>query len=158
MAADVTAAPGSPAPSHDATLSDQWRSLTRAATAVAVLTSPAAFLWFHNHQGLRLRYALVLTLVEVAAFRGLVDVIFRRFIEWPSLFGTDSPELRAEDVVARRRSAFWGRCWRRAWRVFVLITLSWLVLDFFGHGLTWGQTAHGFWHGLSLFGNTSVLG
>jgi ATP-dependent Zn protease len=158
MAADVSEASGSPAPSHDAALSEQWRALTRAATAVAVLTSPAAFVWFHNHEGLRLRYALLLTLLEVAAFRGLVDVVFRRFIEWPSLFGTDSPELRAEDVVARRRSAFWRTSWRLAWRVFVLITVSWIVLDFFGHGLSWGETAHGFWHGLSYFGDTSVLG
>jgi ATP-dependent Zn protease len=158
MAADVSEASGSPAPSHDAALSDQWRALTRAATGVAVLTSPAAFVWFHNHEGLRLRYALLLTLLEVAAFRGLVDVVFRRFIEWPSLFGTDSPELRAEDVVARRRSAFWRTSWRLAWRVFVLITVSWIVLDFFGHGLSWGETAHGFWHGLSYFGDTSVLG
>ncbi|MBA3476720.1 MAG: hypothetical protein H0T10_08225, partial [Actinobacteria bacterium] len=27
-------------------LADQWRTLTRAATAVAVLTSPALFIWF----------------------------------------------------------------------------------------------------------------
>src|SRR2546426_699854 len=74
--ADVTA------PSTAATppLSEQWRSLTRIATLVALLTSPAAFVWFHSHEGLRFRYALLLTLIEVAAFRGLVDVVFRRFI------------------------------------------------------------------------------
>jgi ATP-dependent Zn protease len=150
--ADVTAPAPGPA------LGDQWRSLTRAATAVALLTAPAAFLWLHSHDGLRLRYALLLTLVEVAAFRGLVDVLFRRFIASPSLFGEEREELRAEDVVMRRRLAFWRLCWRWAWRVLVLVTLSWLVLDFFGHGLTWGRTAHGFLHALSLFGNTSVLG
>jgi len=88
MATEVTAVPPQPAQSQE--LSDQWRALTRAATFVAVLTAPAAFLWLHNHQGMKLRYALLLTLIEVAAFRGLVDVVFRRFIEWPSLFGTDS--------------------------------------------------------------------
>ena len=69
------------APAHDRVLSDQWRSLTRAATIVALLTSPAAFVWFRNREGLALRYALALTVLEVAAFRGLVDVVFRRFIE-----------------------------------------------------------------------------
>src|SRR5690349_2910105 len=88
-------------------LAEQWRSLTRMATLVALLTAPAAFLWLHLHEGLALRYALLLTVIEVAAFRGAVDVLFRRFIESPSLFGEESPALRAEDVVARRRTAFW---------------------------------------------------
>jgi cell division protease FtsH len=139
-------------------LADQWRSLTRLATLVALLTSPVAFVWFHSHEGLRLRYALLLTLVEVAAFRGLVDVAFRRFIASPSLFGEEGEELRHEDVVMRRRLAFWRMSWRWAWRVLVAITLTWAVLVFFGHGLTWGRTAHDFWHALSIFGNTSVLG
>ena len=87
--ADLTA----PAASRPA-LGDQWRTLTRAATFVAVLTSPVAFVWFHEHQGLRLRYALLLTLIEVAAFRGLVDLAFRRFIASPSLFGEEREELQ----------------------------------------------------------------
>ena len=139
-------------------LSEQWRSLTRIATLVALLTSPAAFVWFSAHEGLRLRYALLLTVIEVAAFRGLVDVVFRRFIASPSLFGEERDELRREDVVMRRRLAFWRMSWRWVWRVLVLITLSWAVLVFFGHGITWGRTAHGFWHALSVFGNTSMLG
>jgi ATP-dependent Zn protease len=151
--ADVTS-PSTAAPA----LAEQWRSLTRLATLVALLTSPVAFVWFHSHEGLRLRYALLLTLIEVAAFRGLVDVAFRRFIASPSLFGEEREELRHEDVVTRRRLAFWRMAWRWAWRVLVAITLTWAVLVFFGHGLTWGQTAHDFWHALSLFGNTSVLG
>ena len=32
-------------------LAQQWRTLTRAATFVAILTSPAAFVWFHKHHG-----------------------------------------------------------------------------------------------------------
>src|SRR5690348_17757154 len=95
--ADLTA----PGPAG-AALGEQWRSLTRAATLVAVLTAPAAFVWLHVHDGLRLRYALLLTLVEVAAFRGLIDVLFRHFIASPSLFGEEREELRAEDVVMRR--------------------------------------------------------
>ena len=33
-------------------LSDQWRALRRAATGVAVLTSPALFIWLHKIQEL----------------------------------------------------------------------------------------------------------
>jgi hypothetical protein len=111
------------APGPEPALGEQWRSLTRTATLVALLTAPVAFVWFHSHNGLALRYALLLTLVEVAAFRGLVDVLFRRFIASPSLFGEEREELRAEDVVMRRRLSFWRFCWRWAWRLLVVITL-----------------------------------
>src|SRR5438270_4969451 len=137
--ADVTA-PGPAGPA----LGEQWRSLTRAATAVAVLTAPVAFVWLHSHNGLRLRYALLLTLVEVAAFRGLVDVFFRRFIASPSLFGEEREELRAESVVMRRRLSFWRLRWRWAGLVLMLITLTSLVLVLFGHALTGGAPAHAF--------------
>jgi ATP-dependent Zn protease len=139
-------------------LSEQWRSLTRMATLVALLTAPAVFVWLHEHEGMRLRYALVLTLAEVAAFRGLVDLVFRRFIASPSLFGEERDELRAEDVVARRRTAVWRTLWRLARAVLILITVIWLVLDFFGHGLSWGQTAHDVWHGFSLIWNPNTFG
>src|SRR4051794_33156530 len=100
---------------HDlgqAELGRQWRSLARLATLVAVLTSPAVFTWLYLHQGLAFRYALVLTVVEVAAFRGLVDLLFRRYIEAPSMFGVESPQLRADDIVARRRVSFWRTFWK----------------------------------------------
>jgi ATP-dependent Zn protease len=149
--AEATAAGAGPA------LADQWRSLSRAATVVALLTAPVAFVWLHSHNGLAARYALVLTIVEVAAFRGLVDVLFRRFIASPTLFGEERPELRAEDVVMRRRLSFWRFWWRWAWRLVVLITVVWLALVFFGHALTWGETAHGFAHAFSKIGNAGLL-
>src|SRR5215469_751575 len=99
--AEATAAGAGPA------LADQWRSLSRTATVVALLTAPVAFVWLHSHNGLAVRYALLLTIVEVAAFRGLVDIVFRHFIASPSLFGEERAELRAEDVVMRRRLSFW---------------------------------------------------
>ena len=82
------------------------------ATAVAVLTSPVVFTWFYLHQQLDFRYALLLTVIEVAAFRGLVDLLFRRFIETPSLFGVESEALREADIVARRRVSFWRGIWK----------------------------------------------
>jgi hypothetical protein len=39
-------------------LTAQWRSLTRTATFVALLTSPGVFVWLHNREGLAFRYAL----------------------------------------------------------------------------------------------------
>jgi hypothetical protein len=38
-----------------------------------------------------------------------------------------------------------------------VITLTWLLLDFFGHGLSWGETAHGFTHVFSLLGSPGLL-
>ncbi|HEY6836133.1 MAG TPA: AAA family ATPase [Gaiellaceae bacterium] len=93
-------------------LNDQWRTLRRAATGVALLFSPAIFIWLYKEAGWPAIWSLVATLFAVAAFRGVLDVIFARFIEWPSLFGVESQELREEDVVARRRVSFW-RFWVR---------------------------------------------
>jgi ATP-dependent Zn protease len=139
-------------------LADQWRSLTRAATIVALLTSPAVFVWLHNREGLALRYALLLTVIEVGAFRGLVDLVFRRYIETPSLFGEESAELRESDIVARRRVAFWRMVWKVVRSLVVLVTVLWIVLDFFGHGLSWTETAGSLWHGLSRVWNPNSFG
>jgi cell division protease FtsH len=103
-----TAAPARP---HE--LADQWRLLTRAATLVAVLTSPALFVWFHQREGWSVLQSLGATVLLVVASRGLVDLLFRRMIPWPSLFGADSEQLRDEDVMARRRVWFW-RFWVKA--------------------------------------------
>src|SRR6266850_54980 len=154
MATDTTAAARVSSPE----LAAQWRSLARTATFVALLTSPAVFVWLHNHQGLAFRYALLLTVIEVGAFRGLVDLAFRRYIESPSLFGEESIELREGDIVARRRVAFWRMIWKVVRFLIVLVTLLWVVLDFFGHGLTWTETAGSLWHGLSHVWNPNSFG
>src|SRR5215475_2253998 len=93
-------------------LTAQWRTLRRAATGVALLSAPALFIWFHKELGWPVVWSILAALFAVAAFRGVLDLIFARFIQWPSLFGVDSPELREEDVVARRRVSFW-RFWVR---------------------------------------------
>jgi ATP-dependent Zn protease len=102
-------APGLQRSDTDRFLNTQWRSLTRAATVVALLTSPAAFVYFHRHVGWSVGWSLLASLGAVIAFRGLVDLLFRRFIPWPSLFGIDDTRVREEDVVNRRRSWFWAR-------------------------------------------------
>src|SRR3712207_9473515 len=84
-------------PSDETTkeLTLQWRRLIRTATAVAVLTSPVVFVYFREELGVRWGWALFWTFVSIIAFRGLMDVVIRRFIPWPSLFGTD--EQRSEE-------------------------------------------------------------
>ena len=108
-------------------LSDQWRALRRAATAVAIITSPALFVWLYKMQEIALGWSLVLTVLGVAAFRGMLDLIFHRFIEWPSLFGVDNPWLREEDVVARRRVWFWHFWAKVAYAIILLILAIYAV-------------------------------
>ncbi|MGZ4381690.1 MAG: AAA family ATPase [Gaiellaceae bacterium] len=129
-------------------LSAQWRSLRRAATFVAVLTSPALFVWFHKHDGWAIGWSLLLTLLCIAAFRGALDLIFQRFIRWPSLFGIDNPELREEDVVARRRVWFW-RFWARvlAFVILVIVAIYFVrVLRYGFHGASFAGTFGDTWH------------
>jgi len=93
-------------------LAMEWRKLTRAATFVAVLTSPATFIWLTVHHDWPLGWALIVTFVSVIAFRGLVDVVAHRFIPRASLYGAEKPLLE-EDVIARRRTWYWRTKWRR---------------------------------------------
>jgi ATP-dependent Zn protease len=93
-------------------LAVQWRRLTRAATIVALITAPAVVVWLNQTQGWSWFWSILSALLLVICFRGLADVIFHRLIPRPSLFGLESPQLREEDVVARRRVWFW-RFWMK---------------------------------------------
>ena len=106
-----------------------WRRLTRAATVVALVTAVPIYVWLTQQNGWSWWTALLGTLGLVIAARGLVDLALHRFIPWPSLFGVDSPRLREEDVVSRRRAWFW-RFWLKV-GVFggILVFLAWRFLD-----------------------------
>jgi ATP-dependent Zn protease len=123
-------------------LAASWRRLTRAATFVAVLTSPALVAFFMRQDNWPLWKALVVTLLIVIAFRGLVDLLFRRLIPWPSLFGLESQQHREEDVLGRRRAWFWHFWFRVGVTVTLIVTVIWLF-----HGGSWfgtfGSIAHG---------------
>jgi ATP-dependent Zn protease len=132
-------------------LTAQWRSLRRVATGVAVLSSPAVFVYLHKQQGWAIGWSLVATLLAIAAFRGLLDLIFHRFIRWPSLFGIDTAELREEDVVARRRVWFW-RFWAKVvYAVFLLILAIYVVrvLRYGTDGASFIGTFTDSWHWLT---------
>jgi ATP-dependent Zn protease len=148
-------------PSTEATkeLTLQWRRLIRTATAVAVLTSPVAFVWFRQEVDLSWGWALFWTFISVIAFRGLVDIVLRRFIPWPSLFGTDEPELREEDVVNRRRAWYWFKWFRLITWILAIYTLIWLIRVFWPGGdpnPTWTGTLSWMTDGLATY--TSTLG
>ena len=136
-------------------LSRELRRLTRAATIVAVLTSPSVFWWLHHHDGWGVAKALLATLALIICFRGLVELLVRRVVPWPSLFGTDDTRLREEDTTNRRRA--WT--WRWFFRLFVikiggLITLVYLIqLETAkpGSNITWLGTS------TALFGKISKV-
>src|SRR4051812_30910819 len=126
-------------------LANQLRRLTRVATGVALLTSPAAYFWFHHSARLGVGKSILVTAVCVIAFRGLVDLLVRRMIPWPSLFGTEDARLREEDVVNRRRSWTWRFYFRFATLFGGLITLFWLKSVLFNstHRSWFGTFTHG---------------
>jgi ATP-dependent Zn protease len=101
-------------------LASQWRRLTRAATAVALITAPALVVWFNQTQGWAWYWSVLAALLVVVCFRGAFDLIFHRFIPRPSLFGLESQQLREEDVVARRRVWFW-RFWLKTAIVLIVV-------------------------------------
>ena len=148
-------------PTGEATreLTLQWRRLIRTATAVAVLTSPVIFVFFHEEVGVRWGWSLFWTFVAVIAFRGLMDIVVRRFIPWPSLFGTDEAEAREEDVVNRRRAWYWRKWFRRVAWIVGIVSAVWLLrLAIPGGDMSWLGTITGPWDTLRpLLANPSLL-
>ena len=108
-------------------LGEDWRRLTRLATAIALITSPAPFVWFHSALGWSFAWSLFVTFLLVIAFRGLADLMVRRMIPWPSLYGVDDDLLKDEDVIARRRVSFWRAFFRLFVFGFVVLTLIWIT-------------------------------
>src|SRR5262245_30991951 len=114
------------APRHNAdhaALALQWRALNRIATLVAVLASPALYLVLRREADLTYLQAILLTVLGVAAFRGLIDVAARRMIPWPNLFGAEQRHL-AEDVVSRRRAWYW----QKRYRLLFLFIVSQIII------------------------------
>jgi ATP-dependent Zn protease len=109
-------------------LAVQWRQLTRAATFVALLTSPAFFVILYQRNGWGMVAALLVTFAAVIAFRGLIDVLARKVIPSPSLYGADQ-RMAEEDVIARRRTWYWRTKYRRL--TYLAITLAFVMLGIF---------------------------
>src|SRR5262249_16348810 len=103
-AADQPLTGMAPTPEQANLLSQQWRRLIRSATVVALLTSPAVFVWLHSYKGMSFGWSLFLTFAFVVAFRGFMDIAMRKLIPWPRLFGIEDASVREDDVVDRRRA------------------------------------------------------
>src|SRR5436190_7562064 len=108
-------------------LAIQWRQLTRAATFVALLTSPAFFVILYQRNGWGMFAALIVSLAAVIAFRGLIDVLARKMIPSPSLYGADQ-KMAEEDVIAKRRLWYWRTKYRRLTYFLVLATFALAVI------------------------------
>jgi cell division protease FtsH len=111
---------------HASALAGEWRRFTRAATFVALLTAPAFFLILLDTDHWSLAASLIVTAVAVVTFRGLVEVLTRKLIPSPSLYGADM-SLKEDDIVARRRYWYWRGKFRRL-PIYALIVLALLGL------------------------------
>jgi ATP-dependent Zn protease len=118
--------------SNSPVLAGEWRRLRRAATAVAIFTSPMFFVVLYDRAGLSLPVALLATAASIIAFRGLVDVAARRALPWPSMYGV-SREIADEDVVARRRTWFWRSLYRKAFFLGAFIFFVGAIVAIAGH-------------------------
>ncbi len=99
-------------------LQNEWRRLTRAATFVAILTSPAVFAWLYGANDWPLGWSVLATFLIVISFRGFIDVVAHRLIPRASLYGAGR-ELMETDIISQRRVWYWRTKFRQ---------LSWLVL------------------------------
>jgi ATP-dependent Zn protease len=122
-------------------LAEAWRRLGRVATVVAVLTAPALFVWLYSVVGWGVGWSILATVLIVAGFRGVADVLIRKWIPTPALFGVEDAQTSEDDVVNRRRTWFW-RFWLRIGIAFVLlVTAAYLVQVGRGDsGVTWVGT------------------
>jgi ATP-dependent Zn protease len=118
-------------------LAGQLRRLTRAATILAICTSPGLIMWFYRHEDWPLWGAILAGLGAAIAFRGLVDVIIRRLVPWPSLFGTTDARQQERDVVDRRRAWFWRRIYKLVFILLMIGTIVFFVQLIQGKDTTW---------------------
>jgi cell division protease FtsH len=108
-------------------LQREWRRLTRAATFVAVLTSPAVFAWLYAINDWPFVWALVATFALIVAFRGFIDVLAHRLIPRATMYGAGR-DLQQEDIISRRRVWYWRSKYRHLTWLVVLIGLPLVVL------------------------------
>jgi hypothetical protein len=158
--AEVTTTTGTLKSSEESVaLASQLRRLARVATVVAVLTSPATYFFFRHQDHQSVGKSILYTVLVVIAFRGLVDLVVRRLIPWPSLFGTEDARLREEDVTNRRRAWTWRFVYRVALYLAAIITFVflWQVLFHDTHDTWWGA-AGTILHKIATFSRTPASG
>src|SRR4051794_40436352 len=130
---------------ENAALAQEWRRLARAATFVAILTLPAVFVVLYVQHDWSLGWSIIVSLLSVAAFRGLIDMVAHRMIPRASLYGAGK-DLRDEDAVSRRRLWYWKHKNKVLTWLAILIGIPlafiWIV---------WGSSPSDLWTSLSNF-------
>jgi len=147
-------------------LQREWRRLTRAATFVAVLTSPVTFAFFYVQHDWPLLWALVGTFVFIIAFRGFLDVLAHRLIPRASMYGAGR-ELVEEDIVSRRRVWYWKTKFRHLLWLAIIVGIALGFMAIFGmsiHDITSFMVAalpllliYGIQLPLLFFGNLLIM-
>jgi ATP-dependent Zn protease len=118
-------------------LAGQLRRLARIATILALLTSPGLILYLDRQQGWPLWAAVLAGIGAAIAFRGLVDVVVRRLVPWPSLFGSTDARGQAQDVVDRRRAWFWRQKYKLAYLLVLAFTFVYFTQLLRGRATSW---------------------
>src|SRR3954449_738827 len=127
MAVDARRPTSAERDAQRAALAAEWRRLARGATLVAILTSPATFALLHLANDWPIGWAILGTIVIIAAFRGLIDVVAHRLVPRASLYGAGR-ELLDDDIVARRRLWYWRTKYRRLTYLLVIVGIPLLLL------------------------------
>ncbi|HTZ06187.1 MAG TPA: AAA family ATPase [Gaiellaceae bacterium] len=118
-------------------LAAQLRKLSRLATVVALLTSPALIVFLYHTQGWPWWGAILGGLGGAICFRGAVDVVMRRVIPWPSLFAVDDKRAKEQDIVNRKRSWWWRKFYVR---VAIILVIGYLIY-LLGNWVGWSTLA-----------------
>jgi cell division protease FtsH len=114
-------------------LASDLRRLSRVATIVALLTSPALIAYLLHVKHWPWWAAILGGIGGAIAFRGLIDVFVRRLIPWPSLFAVDDPNAKTEDVVNRRRAWWWRKFYVRVLFIIApIVIVIWAIVHYFG--------------------------
>ena len=142
-------------------LADGWRRLGRIATFVALLGAPSVFLWAYIAKDWGVLWSVLFTIGAVAVARGVIDVILRRLVPWPTLYGDDSEQRREADALDRRRWWFWSRKVRLVIWAAVIITILFAVRAITadpGESVTWLNTFTWLLQGIAgVVQNPSIL-
>src|SRR3954447_8310845 len=147
MAVDARRPTSAERDAQRAALAAEWRRLARGATFVAVLTSPATVALLHVANDWPVGWSIIATILIIAAFRGLIDVVAHRFVPRASLYGAGR-ELLDDDVVARRRLWYWRTKYRPLVYLLVIVGIP-LALLYLINGTTPIDVWNSFWNFIS---------
>jgi ATP-dependent Zn protease len=131
--ADVAAPRGLGVNEEARRLAAELRKLTRVATLVALLTSPPLIIYLNRGRDWPLWAAILAGLGAVICFRGFVDLVIRKIVPWPSLFGIEDEREKRGDVVSRRRAWFWRAMYKWAFFFWApVVAIGWTLVHFLG--------------------------